>query len=278
MAGQAEERQWLRGSSTLHLEDCEPFMQPPTNLQRVFSRLVVPLFAELPELGAPKEEGELWSLFLWATGAVASYSFELGDGVFHVRACYYDHHHPDTGWVCCNQWIEFLSAARPDASLHGNLYCQGCCLTCACMRSHPLLGHRAMHCSSPRGRVSSALQGMVPMWDLLNHVTGRCNVRLHHDAQQHCLQMIATAPIPAGTELINCYGELSNGELLRRCASSLAVLSGRSTRAFVRWEFLPHPESSPNNEDCCTCPPTRLLWQFIAVHMRALSTRPLRWK
>jgi hypothetical protein len=35
-------------------------------------------------------------------------------------------------------------------------------------------------------------QAMVPLWDALNHVTGRCNVRLHHDEDDECLQMIAT--------------------------------------------------------------------------------------
>jgi SET domain len=57
---------------------------------------------------------------------------------------------------------------------------------------------------------------MVPLWDLLNHVTGKCNVRLHHHAKAECLQMIATAPIAQGEELVNDYGDLSNGELLRR--------------------------------------------------------------
>ena len=36
------------------------------------------------------------------------------------------------------------------------------------------------------------MQAMVPLWDALNHVTGRCNVRLHHDEEDECLQMIAT--------------------------------------------------------------------------------------
>lgn len=32
----------------------------------------------------------------------------------------------------------------------------------------------------------------MPLWDALNHITGRCNVRLHHDEDAECLQMIAT--------------------------------------------------------------------------------------
>ena len=65
---------------------------------------------------------------------------------------------------------------------------------------------------------------MVPLWDLLNHVTGSCNVRLHHDAALGCLQMIATRAIAAGEELVNCYGALSNGELLRRRGARRSLL------------------------------------------------------
>lgn len=36
---------------------------------------------------------------------------------------------------------------------------------------------------------------MVPMWDALNHVTGRANVRLHNCARSSGLQMIATRDI-----------------------------------------------------------------------------------
>eukprot|EP00879_Flechtneria_rotunda_P024936 GHRR01026463.1.p1 GENE.GHRR01026463.1~~GHRR01026463.1.p1 ORF type:complete len:411 (+),score=150.34 GHRR01026463.1:832-2064(+) len=58
-------------------------------------------------------------------------------------------------------------------------------------------------------------QGMVPVWDLLNHITGKVNARLHHDADRGVLQMIATEGIPKGAEVVNCYGKLSNAELLR---------------------------------------------------------------
>jgi hypothetical protein len=34
-----------------------------------------------------------------------------------------------------------------------------------------------------------AYQGMVPVWDLLNHISGAANVRLHHDAQRGVLQV-----------------------------------------------------------------------------------------
>ena len=35
----------------------------------------------------------------------------------------------------------------------------------------------------------------MPMWDALNHVTGRANVRLHHCERSGSLQMIATQAI-----------------------------------------------------------------------------------
>jgi hypothetical protein len=73
----------------------------------------------------------------------------------------------------------------------------------------------------PKGRclcASMRCQAMVPMWDALNHVPGQANVRLRHSARRGALQMVATAAVSAGNELINCYGELCNAELLRRYA------------------------------------------------------------
>ncbi|PNH08982.1 N-lysine methyltransferase setd6 [Tetrabaena socialis] len=61
----------------------------------------------------------------------------------------------------------------------------------------------------------SIAEAMVPVWDLLNHITGEVNVRLHHCPKRHVLQMIATRDIAAGAELVNNYGQLSNSELLR---------------------------------------------------------------
>ena len=51
---------------------------------------------------------------------------------------------------------------------------------------------------------------------MLNHVTGQCNVRLHHSAKRGALQMIAVKSIRKGQEIINNYGPLSDSELLRR--------------------------------------------------------------
>lgn len=62
--------------------------------------------------------------------------------------------------------------------------------------------------------VMMALQ--VPVWDMLNHITGRCNVRLHHSSRKGALQMITTKSVEKGDELVNNYGPLSDSELLRR--------------------------------------------------------------
>ena len=44
-------------------------------------------------------------------------------------------------------------------------------------------------------------QALVPAWDAVNHVTGRCNTRLRHCAKTGALQMIATAPIRQGEQV-----------------------------------------------------------------------------
>ncbi len=44
-------------------------------------------------------------------------------------------------------------------------------------------------------------QAMVPIWDALNHVTGRANVRLHHCEEAGALQMLATRRIQAGEQV-----------------------------------------------------------------------------
>ena len=51
---------------------------------------------------------------------------------------------------------------------------------------------------------------------MLNHITGQCNVKLHHSSKHAALQMVATKPIKQGEEMINNYGPLSDSELLRR--------------------------------------------------------------
>eukprot|EP00198_Chlamydomonas_reinhardtii_P014034 XP_001703371.1 predicted protein [Chlamydomonas reinhardtii] len=111
----------------------------PTQVPLLWSEVVGPFIAEHPELGLPGGERG-YELYRWATAAVASYSFILGDDKY---------------------------------------------------------------------------QAMVPVWDLLNHITGDVNVRLHHCSKRHVLQMIAMRDIVAGSELVNNYGELSNAELLR---------------------------------------------------------------
>lgn len=43
---------------------------------------------------------------------------------------------------------------------------------------------------------------MVAMWDMLNHVTGQVNVRLHHCPQRGVLQMIATRDIARSEQVL----------------------------------------------------------------------------
>lgn len=95
--------------------------------------------------------------------------------------------------------------------MHASRLASACARKCAfilscrngstCARSHP----------SPPPQPPPA----SPAPQLLNHITGRVNVRLHHDAERGALQMIATRPISAGEEVVNNYGCLSNADLLR---------------------------------------------------------------
>ena len=55
------------------------------------------------------------------------------------------------------------------------------------------------------------------MWDALNHVTGRANVRLHHCERSGSLQMIATAEIDEGEEVRG----LTNAAIDRRHSSKV---------------------------------------------------------
>ena len=86
-------------------------------------------------------------------------------------------------------------------------------------RAHFLLGLAGKCNASTRPQAASKLAApcasQVPLWDMLNHATGKCNVRLHHDDYQGTLQMLATADIASGQELVNSYGQLSSTELLR---------------------------------------------------------------
>ncbi|KAG2499217.1 hypothetical protein HYH03_002797 [Edaphochlamys debaryana] len=111
----------------------------PTQVPMLWAEVIAPFIEEHPDLGLPGGERG-YELYRWATCAVASYSFILGDDKY---------------------------------------------------------------------------QAMVPVWDLLNHITGKVNVRLFHCPKRHVLQMIATRDIASGEELVNNYGELSNSELLR---------------------------------------------------------------
>lgn len=55
---------------------------------------------------------------------------------------------------------------------------------------------------------------MVPMADMLNHRTGFNNARLFHEPE--ALQMRAIKDIKAQDQIYNTYGDLCNGDLLRK--------------------------------------------------------------
>ncbi|KAI1414447.1 SET domain-containing protein [Hypoxylon sp. FL1857] len=59
----------------------------------------------------------------------------------------------------------------------------------------------------------SLMMGMVPMADILN-ADAEFNAHVNHG--QDSLSVTTLRPIPAGTEVLNYYGPLGNGELLRR--------------------------------------------------------------
>ncbi|KAI0883119.1 SET domain-containing protein [Annulohypoxylon maeteangense] len=60
---------------------------------------------------------------------------------------------------------------------------------------------------------SSLMMGMVPMADILN-ADAEFNAHVNHG--EDSLSVTTLRPIPAGTEILNYYGPLGNGELLRR--------------------------------------------------------------
>ncbi|KAI1372754.1 SET domain-containing protein [Hypoxylon crocopeplum] len=59
----------------------------------------------------------------------------------------------------------------------------------------------------------SLMMGMVPMADILN-ADAQFNAHVNHGEDN--LSVTTLRPIPAGTEVLNYYGPLGNGELLRR--------------------------------------------------------------
>ena len=67
------------------------------------------------------------------------------------------------------------------------------------------------------GEDETETQALVPFWDMLNHTHPVfASVKLSHDASTKRLNMIAVRDIRKGDEILNTYGELSDGELLRR--------------------------------------------------------------
>ncbi|KKY32688.1 putative set domain-containing protein [Diaporthe ampelina] len=76
-------------------------------------------------------------------------------------------------------------------------------------------------------REGKTMLGMVPMADILN-ADASFNAHIEHG--EHALTATSLRPIGAGEEILNYYGPLSNGELLRRY--------GYVTRAHRRWNLV----------------------------------------
>lgn len=76
-------------------------------------------------------------------------------------------------------------------------------------------------------REGKTMLGMVPMADILN-ADAIFNAHIEHG--EHALTATSLRPIRAGEEVLNYYGPLSNGELLRRY--------GYTTRAHRRWNLV----------------------------------------
>ncbi|KAL7625810.1 Ribosomal lysine N-methyltransferase 4 [Parahypoxylon ruwenzoriense] len=83
-------------------------------------------------------------------------------------------------------------------------------------------------------REGSIMMGMVPMADILN-ADAEFNAHVNHG--EDSLTVTALRPIPAGTEVLNYYGPLGNGELLRR----YGYVTNHHTRydvAEVSWDLI----------------------------------------
>lgn len=76
-------------------------------------------------------------------------------------------------------------------------------------------------------REGKTMLGMVPMADILN-ADAAFNAHIEHG--EHALTATSLRTISAGEEILNYYGPLSNGELLRRY--------GYTTRAHRRWNLV----------------------------------------
>lgn len=58
------------------------------------------------------------------------------------------------------------------------------------------------------------LKSMIPLADMLNADTSKCNANLTYDS--NCLKMVALRDIEKNEQVYNIYGEHPNSELLRR--------------------------------------------------------------
>ncbi|KAI2633991.1 SET domain-containing protein [Xylaria nigripes] len=83
-------------------------------------------------------------------------------------------------------------------------------------------------------REGKILMGMVPMADILN-ADAEFNAHVNHE--ENSLTVTAIRPIAAGQEILNYYGPLGNGELLRRYGYT-SVHHARYDVVEVSWELV----------------------------------------
>jgi len=83
-------------------------------------------------------------------------------------------------------------------------------------------------------REGQTMMGMVPMADMLN-ADAEPNAHIHHGENE--LTATTLRPIQAGEEILNYYGPLSNGELLRRYGYT-SPLHRRFDVAEVPWSYV----------------------------------------
>ncbi len=83
---QDSELRELRGTSALDKMEgrVQAAADAPTRVRQLWEELVCPFVQDHPRLRLPDGD-KGWALYQWATAAVSSYSFILGDDKYHVR-------------------------------------------------------------------------------------------------------------------------------------------------------------------------------------------------
>ncbi|MEW5309690.1 MAG: hypothetical protein WDW38_001556 [Sanguina aurantia] len=118
-------------------------------------------------------------------------------------------------------------------------------------------------------------QAMIPYFDALNHVTGMCNVRKHHDEgkkrKSGVLQLIATQAIPKGSEVVNNFQEgLTNSQLLL----CYGFVEPHNTRQTAQLPLLAVLDACRASRRSTTLPPTQTQTQTQQQQQQPTATPP----